>query len=30
MRWVEPGELHQFQFPPADEALIKRLQGAVL
>jgi 8-oxo-dGTP diphosphatase len=30
MRWVEPGELHQFQFPPADEELIKRLQGAVL
>ena len=30
LRWVEPGELHQFQFPPADEQLIKRLQGAVL
>jgi len=30
MRWVEPHELHQFQFPPADEDLIQRLQGAVL
>jgi 8-oxo-dGTP diphosphatase len=30
MRWVEPAELYQFQFPPADEELIKRLQGAVL
>ena len=30
MRWVEAGELHQFQFPPADEELIKRLQSGVL
>lgn len=27
MRWVEPDELGQFQFPPADEELIKRLRG---
>ena len=26
MRWVEPVELGQFQFPAADEELIKRLQ----
>ncbi len=27
MRWVEPSELGHFQFPPADEELIKRLSG---
>jgi mutator protein MutT len=27
MRWVEPAELGQFQFPPADAELIKRLGG---
>jgi mutator protein MutT len=27
MRWLRPGELGQFQFPPADEELIKRLVG---
>lgn len=30
MRWVEADELSQFQFPPADAELIKRLQDAVL
>jgi mutator protein MutT len=30
MRWVAPSDLHQFQFPPADEELIKRLQVAFL
>lgn len=30
MRWVEAHDLGQFQFPPADEELIKRLQDAVL
>jgi 8-oxo-dGTP diphosphatase len=28
--WVEASELGQFQFPPADEELIQRLQGRVL
>jgi mutator protein MutT len=28
--WVETAELEQFQFPPADEELIKRLQGCPL
>ena len=27
MLWVEPSELGQFQFPPADSELIKRLGG---
>ena len=27
LRWVEPSELWNFQFPPADEELIKRLRG---
>ena len=27
LRWVEPAELGNFQFPPADEELIKRLRG---
>jgi 8-oxo-dGTP diphosphatase len=27
LRWVDTAELQQFQFPPADEELIKRLQG---
>jgi mutator protein MutT len=26
MRWVEPSELAQFQFPPADAELIKQLE----
>jgi mutator protein MutT len=26
LRWVDTADLEQFQFPPADEALIKRLQ----
>jgi 8-oxo-dGTP diphosphatase len=30
MRWVEAHELHEFQFPPADEELIKRLQSGDL
>jgi mutator protein MutT len=30
LRWVEPAELEQFQFPPADNELIKRLGGGFL
>jgi mutator protein MutT len=30
MRWVDVTELAGFQFPPADEELIKRLQSPVL
>ena len=30
LRWVEAVELGRFQFPAADEELIKRLQGDVL
>jgi mutator protein MutT len=29
LRWVDTSELQQFQFPPADEELIKHLQGRV-
>jgi len=29
LRWVEATELNQFQFPPADEELIKRLRADV-
>lgn len=27
MRWVEPGRLDEFAFPPADRVLIERLRG---
>ena len=27
LRWVDPAELCDFQFPPADEELLKRLRG---
>jgi 8-oxo-dGTP diphosphatase len=29
LRWVDTAELEQFQFPSADEELIKRLRGGV-
>ncbi len=28
MEWVAPGDLRRFQFPPADEALLARLEAA--
>jgi mutator protein MutT len=26
IRWVEPGELHLYRFPPADEGILRALQ----
>ena len=28
MEWVAPGDLHRFDFPPADAALLARLESA--